>query len=1351
MASMLASKDSKTSLGSTVKKIYEEPETEPLGANNEAEAADAAGSLILFESLIDARQKLEVEGGGCTGSGKSKKYLVVKVFVLPSCVAVVNAATASPNQDVLSTAIDSVLNDTHALDITDTLQTVPNKADSKVEVRNGARSLYLKFHCESHAKDFLKAVTTDQDSTNLAIADPSCKGWIKSVERAMWASFGDRDGLRRFYFNAVLRRDGACQRMFLELQKTLRAMLGQKRLYDCQPETMVHVVHRILLSPTLFLLMTVFNINLEDYRTWARLGKGCSSEDLLKCFVDKFEDLVDKNGLKVICALYQFPASLTGSRDSGLWLESPEFAAWCANTLPAMRMDRLDVSEAPLQYAALSGTASGIHGLLCKFLNQGKSKEVAAAFPSLPVSMIKSDPFPTVESVGGGPAVELAHFSHILFHSELQPGNRDQIEEFLKQGDSLLTDTFLKELIKVGLQRDPPRTVKIVHNIVFKPDGSISDDIAYFGKILSILATSIIAMLIRPAARGMGPHHELNVESPVCVRELFDILLRFESLWSTDPTRYNTLSRHVEGLKQLMKADANNFKADTKAVYRHGQLAIYIHLRDRIREVSLLFPDRGSPQEDVNKNNVIDIITGFFIFALETRNVGKVDHATDILCHFLMHTSDVFFSSIFHSNGRLRARVCELLVQYYRVRPRFNVPIVSGQIMNTPDHFQEYPLRAMAMVTPNMDHVHASFAVATVISALTKLNEVDKLDDKLKSIEADSGKDTVKAFQLHQIMQEVSKPSRSQVELKDITLTTLDECSLHGTMALNVLRSSPSGQEKLAQLLQSYLSSFPPTSWCSLFSGASTIAFFIKYLDRENLEKANEQFCKCNVGNQFFLQLFGHVKQQYLAPLVRANDLSVTDPSAMDNVITKLIADSKSARKQPDEKFLCQVFAEWMKRTKETVKVAMVPRNTQVLTFLTFVRIFNTVGPSTKRAFLAQVGTGEGKSLIIAIIALYQAKLKGKKVHVLSNNIGLLQRDYESFRAFYDAFEVTSAANNLDSGCSIVYCQRDSIEQYYRAKVQANQSPFVNSVLIVDEVDQLIVDEFPYTSYVTANTEATNFICACFTVLKTSGDSAAAPTDHPDFDQQIWNDAKRAYEISKTKVMGVGVKRGYQLYDGKYRMNDDATGELLENTTALWLEYINFTRLPDHRPVYQCCFFVQCMVFMLQQYEQIIGLSGALGSPVERVYLDKIYKASCFVVPPFLSTCNNVVKEPPVLIDDCAYIHDSVRLQEQATSTMAIALSKNVPVLIIMETDEDVQRLFGALNAKAPGKVQKLLKVDDGQYMPWTTIVRDATLPLSEASGYRITITNYWGGRGHDYVASDERVSCHCLFAANHV
>ena len=88
------------------------------------------------------------------------------------------------------------------------------------------------------------------------------------------------------------------------------------------------------------------------------------------------------------------------------------------------------------------------------------------------------------------------------------------------------------------------------------------------------------------------------------------------------------------------------------------------------------------------------------------------------------------------------------------------------------------------------------------------------------------------------------------------------------------------------------------------------------------------------------------------------------------------------------------------------------------------------------------MSTGEGKSIVIAMLAIFMVKLHGMRVHVLENNEGLLERDYAVNKPFYQKFDIHSAKDLTDEDVST----RDMAEiqpRYSRdiAKILARPPP----------------------------------------------------------------------------------------------------------------------------------------------------------------------------------------------------------------------------------------------------------------------------------------------------------------------
>ena len=79
------------------------------------------------------------------------------------------------------------------------------------------------------------------------------------------------------------------------------------------------------------------------------------------------------------------------------------------------------------------------------------------------------------------------------------------------------------------------------------------------------------------------------------------------------------------------------------------------------------------------------------------------------------------------------------------------------------------------------------------------------------------------------------------------------------------------------------------------------------------------------------------------------------------------------------------------------------------------------------RAFIAQMATGEGKSIVIAMLAVFMVQLHGLTVHVLENNEGLLERDYATNKPFFEAFGISCGIDLLDDEAQVVYCLKSRI------------------------------------------------------------------------------------------------------------------------------------------------------------------------------------------------------------------------------------------------------------------------------------------------------------------------------------
>ncbi|XP_058859141.1 uncharacterized protein LOC117434967 [Acipenser ruthenus] len=132
----------------------------------------------------------------------------------------------------------------------------------------------------------------------------------------------------------------------------------------------------------------------------------------------------------------------------------------------------------------------------------------------------------------------------------------------------------------------------------------------------------------------------------------------------------------------------------------------------------------------------------------------------------------------------------------------------------------------------------------------------------------------------------------------------------------------------------------------------------------------------------------------------------------------------------------------------------------------------------TNSGKLLEVATGEGKSCIIAMFAVFRV-LKGEKIDIVSCSSVLSERDVKDWKDFYSLFNITVDTNtdktededrNRCYGSDVVYgtvetFSADFLRQNFEMKQIFPQPRF--QCIIVDEVDSLMLDQglqFTYLS-----------------------------------------------------------------------------------------------------------------------------------------------------------------------------------------------------------------------------------------------------------------------------------------------
>merc|ERR1712232_1045457 len=106
------------------------------------------------------------------------------------------------------------------------------------------------------------------------------------------------------------------------------------------------------------------------------------------------------------------------------------------------------------------------------------------------------------------------------------------------------------------------------------------------------------------------------------------------------------------------------------------------------------------------------------------------------------------------------------------------------------------------------------------------------------------------------------------------------------------------------------------------------------------------------------------------------------------------------------------------------------------------------------KTMLARVGTGEGKSWIIGMLAAFVAK-RGMRAHVIIDNDTLLERDFNTMSGMFAKLKINCEKRQFDKGGSVVYCSAIDVELYFLRTMQESDKAISmkGTVMIVDEVD----------------------------------------------------------------------------------------------------------------------------------------------------------------------------------------------------------------------------------------------------------------------------------------------------------
>lgn len=582
-----------------------------------------------------------------------------------------------------------------------------------------------------------------------------------------------------------------------------------------------------------------------------------------------------------------------------------------------------------------------------------------------------------------------------------------------------------------------------------------------------------------------------------------------------------------------------------------------------------------------------------------------------------------------------------------------------------------------------------------------------------------------------------------------------------------------------------------------LLSHLEAMLFYLKYTSSEDLPLAHAEFRKHNPNLEAeVLEYLSWAERMYPpgSELVHVSPgMDLMDENNVSRVLSELRKSPSFWRRDSLGPFR-EIFYQWAVAMHNTFNLLVLPHHTQVICLLAFQRFLESAEGT--RTLIAQVGTGEGKSMIIATLAIYIAVILRMKVHVVIDDETLLDRDFAAFKRVFDAFEVEvpgaksggsmrpltavmcvseervagrnksepHLVTRVDPNADVVYCEAKHVQSFY-ASIARGQDPDFDSykgrVLILDEVDALVVDEEPNDVFVYPNDELSQLATSIAELLSRnlSAEEISArvvpKSSHPAAPRVI---AEMCKEWAHGRQMVSGKDFAFVKEANKHAAVHAGRTNL--KAWSLALECRNFQDGNCKDILFQERLFVTSRPRVYKKYHRVLGLSGSIGNKPEQAFLKDTYKALFFKVPPFLKTCKGSPfhEATPVRCgkaNKITYIEASEEAQAARLAELALDARERVPVLIIARdrayADHLVERLrnaartrgFGALSEDVVRSLSRSLYESDPEQ--WKENLNRATLPFGDDQErcWRVTVTDPRGGRGIDYRVDDTAVDAH--------
>ena len=321
---------------------------------------------------------------------------------------------------------------------------------------------------------------------------------------------------------------------------------------------------------------------------------------------------------------------------------------------------------------------------------------------------------------------------------------------------------------------------------------------------------------------------------------------------------------------------------------------------------------------------------------------------------------------------------------------------------------------------------------------------------------------------------------------------------------------------------------------------------------------------------------------------------------------------------------------------------------------------------------LGEIGTGEGKSLIVVLCAATRIFM-GQRVDVLSSNKVLAQRDAEEALDWMEYFGI-SVSNNCDDKAEnneeeranryttnevmygeAGYFQRDVLlTRHFGKKIRSQLAPCV----IVDEVDSMFIDTVGNTLYISHSIEdlklLSDVLIQIWMAVHGADAAEASEANVAKVSEFIKNQIatgallvpNQLHEFTVDRI-GIWVRSAYQAkmmaIDDQYTTvsSGKRRGEVVvmdlysgvEQMTTRWSnglhQFIQIKHNNRLSPESLKAIFMANLQYFKEYGNNLIGMTGTIGGRPERQMLASTYGCDFFRMPRFAE--ENFYEDPPVI------------------------------------------------------------------------------------------------------------------------